>query len=39
MDYTFNVGQLIKNLPMSTDLKTVFMLFPTNFFPFTEHGK
>lgn len=39
MDYTLNVGQLVKNLPMNTNLETLFMLFSTDIFPVSENGK
>lgn len=39
MDYTLNVGQLVKNLPMNTNLETLFMLFSVDIFPISENGK
>lgn len=39
MDYTLNVGRLVKNLPMNTNLETLFMLFSVDIFPISENGK
>lgn len=38
MDYTLNVGRLVKNLPMNTNLETLFMLFSVDIFPISENG-